>query len=118
MESGSEPPGAVPLNEHEQRKLVEHVRPTGHLGASCGEREPPHIGDRHTLGHEASMFDLISRAATLVSTLALARLGKRSSVDRMDLVVATDDRSKGAAPQDKTSSAKCRYLQSLSVMGR
>ena len=77
MESGGQPPGAVPVDEHEQGKLVECVRSPGLLLAWPTKREPPHVSDGHALIYEPCMFDLITRPATLAlspSLLAAANM--------------------------------------------
>jgi hypothetical protein len=105
MESSREPPGSVPVDEHEQGKLVEGVGPSWLLFAMLGEREPSHVGDRRALGEQSRMFDLVARSTSLASGLSRARRGMHLGVDRMDLVVSADDRAKGAAPQYVAGSA-------------
>jgi hypothetical protein len=70
VEPCGQPPGSATADEHEQGKLIEHVRSPRLFLRMLGEREPPHEGDGHVLGDAPRMFDLVSRTATVGSGLS------------------------------------------------
>jgi hypothetical protein len=61
VEPSGQPPVIVAVDEHEEGKLVERIRPPRLLLASLRERRSAHVRDRYVVGDEPGMFDLVAR---------------------------------------------------------
>jgi pimeloyl-ACP methyl ester carboxylesterase len=118
MEPGRQPPGSVAPDEHEQGELVERVSSSRLLLGVLIKREPPHVDDRDVVGDEPGMLDLVSRTTALLSGPSFPRRREHPRMDRVDLVVAVDDRPEGTPPQDILREGSVENVGVGSVNGR